>query len=55
MTYYQYGAPVLTQVRDLRKRSEGIPDEHLVCLVGDMITEEAVRMPQPGSSSAVQR
>jgi len=30
------------QVRELRKRSAHIPDDHLVCLVGDMITEEAL-------------
>ncbi|KAK3233316.1 hypothetical protein CYMTET_56379 [Cymbomonas tetramitiformis] len=32
----------LDQVADLRKRSAGIPDDHLVTLVGDMITEEAL-------------
>jgi len=32
----------LDQVKDLRDRAAGISDEHLVCLVGDMITEEAL-------------
>jgi len=32
----------LDQVRDIQKRSEGISDDHLICLVGDMITEEAL-------------
>ena len=27
---------------ELRKRTEGVPDEYFVCLVGDMITEEAL-------------
>jgi|UniRef100_A0A2N9I5K7 acyl-[acyl-carrier-protein] desaturase len=30
------------QVRELRKRAKEIPDEYFVCLVGDMITEEAL-------------
>lgn len=30
------------QVLELQERSKGIPDEYLVCLVGDMITEEAL-------------
>jgi acyl-[acyl-carrier-protein] desaturase len=30
------------QVRDLQKRAAHIPDEHLLVLVGDMITEEAL-------------
>ncbi|KAH9294197.1 hypothetical protein KI387_040600, partial [Taxus chinensis] len=29
-------------VRDLRKRACGLPDDYLICLVGDMITEEAL-------------
>lgn len=32
----------LDQVAEIQKRSAGIPDEHLVVLVGDMITEEAL-------------
>ena len=32
----------LDQAAALQKRAEGIPDELLVCLVGDMITEEAL-------------
>mmetsp|Transcript_9898 Transcript_9898/g.11438 ORF Transcript_9898/g.11438 Transcript_9898/m.11438 type:complete len:420 (-) Transcript_9898:884-2143(-) len=32
----------LDQVRDLQTRSKEIPDDHLICLVGDMITEEAL-------------
>lgn len=32
----------LDQVTELRKRSEGISDDMIVCLVGDMITEEAL-------------
>ncbi|KAG9440795.1 hypothetical protein H6P81_020960 [Aristolochia fimbriata] len=32
----------MDQVRDLRDRSREIPDEYFVCLVGDMITEEAL-------------
>ncbi|KAG9440794.1 hypothetical protein H6P81_020959 [Aristolochia fimbriata] len=32
----------MDQVRDLRERSREIPDEYFVCLVGDMITEEAL-------------
>ncbi|KAL5998045.1 Stearoyl-[acyl-carrier-protein] 9-desaturase 7, chloroplastic [Asimina triloba] len=30
------------QIRELRKRTEELPDDYLVCLVGDMITEEAL-------------
>lgn len=30
------------QIAELRKRTEGISDEVIVCLVGDMITEEAL-------------
>ncbi|XP_074579449.1 stearoyl-[acyl-carrier-protein] 9-desaturase, chloroplastic-like [Curcuma longa] len=30
------------EVRELRERSKEIPDDYLVCLVGDMITEEAL-------------
>ncbi|XP_042470824.1 stearoyl-[acyl-carrier-protein] 9-desaturase, chloroplastic-like isoform X2 [Zingiber officinale] len=30
------------EVRELRERSKEIPDDHLVCLVGDMVTEEAL-------------
>jgi len=29
-------------VRELQKRSAGVPDEHLLVLIGDMITEEAL-------------
>jgi acyl-[acyl-carrier-protein] desaturase len=29
-------------VRDLQKRASAIPDEHLLVLIGDMITEEAL-------------
>ena len=29
-------------VKELRERAAGIPDEYLVCLVGNMITEEAL-------------
>ena len=29
-------------MHELRERSKGIPDEHIVCLIGDMITEEAL-------------
>ncbi|XP_006828769.2 stearoyl-[acyl-carrier-protein] 9-desaturase, chloroplastic isoform X1 [Amborella trichopoda] len=32
----------LDEVRELRKRAEEIPDDHFVCLVGEMITEEAL-------------
>mmetsp|Transcript_11923 Transcript_11923/g.16158 ORF Transcript_11923/g.16158 Transcript_11923/m.16158 type:complete len:408 (-) Transcript_11923:384-1607(-) len=32
----------LDEVADLRARAAGISDDHLVCLVGDMITEEAL-------------
>ena len=32
----------LDEVQDLRKHAEGIPDELLVVLIGDMITEEAL-------------
>ncbi|XP_024372088.1 stearoyl-[acyl-carrier-protein] 9-desaturase, chloroplastic [Physcomitrium patens] len=32
----------LDQVRELRERSACLPDDYLVCLVGDMITEEAL-------------
>ncbi|XP_002978450.2 stearoyl-[acyl-carrier-protein] 9-desaturase 5, chloroplastic [Selaginella moellendorffii] len=30
------------EVRELRKRAECLPDDYFVCLVGDMITEEAL-------------
>ncbi|XP_008802254.1 stearoyl-[acyl-carrier-protein] 9-desaturase, chloroplastic-like [Phoenix dactylifera] len=30
------------EVKELRERSKEIPDDHLICLVGDMITEEAL-------------
>ncbi|KAJ0975350.1 hypothetical protein J5N97_017320 [Dioscorea zingiberensis] len=30
------------EVKDIRARSEGLPDEYYVCLVGNMITEEAL-------------
>ncbi|GLJ25040.1 hypothetical protein SUGI_0479250 [Cryptomeria japonica] len=30
------------QVRELRKRARELPDDYFVCLVGDMITEEAL-------------
>ncbi|KAL5998047.1 Stearoyl-[acyl-carrier-protein] 9-desaturase 7, chloroplastic [Asimina triloba] len=32
----------LEEVSELRKRTEELPDDYLVCLVGDMITEEAL-------------
>lgn len=32
----------LESVEELRKRAKEIPDEYFVCLVGDMITEEAL-------------
>ncbi|KIZ00474.1 acyl-carrier-protein desaturase [Monoraphidium neglectum] len=32
----------LDQVLELRKRTEGLPDEYIVTFVGDMITEEAL-------------
>ena len=32
----------LGQVVELRKRAESLPDDYLVVLVGDMITEEAL-------------
>src|SRR5512135_1163642 len=32
----------LEEVQDLRKQAEGIPDELLAVLIGDMITEEAL-------------
>lgn len=32
----------LDQVKELRERAAGISDEHLVCLVGDLVTEEAL-------------
>lgn len=32
----------LDQVKELRERAANISDEHLVCLVGDLITEEAL-------------
>ena len=32
----------LDEVSEIQKRTAGIPDEHLVVLVGDMITEEAL-------------
>ena len=30
------------QIRDLRKRTDCLPDDYFVVLVGDMITEEAL-------------
>ncbi|OAY63459.1 Stearoyl-(acyl-carrier-protein) 9-desaturase, chloroplastic [Ananas comosus] len=33
-------------VRELRERAAGIPDEYYVCLVGNMVTEEALPMYQ---------
>ena len=30
------------QVKELRKRTEGLPDDYLVTIVGDMITEEGL-------------
>lgn len=30
------------QVEELRRRAEEIPDEYFVCLVGDLVTEEAL-------------
>ena len=30
------------QVAELRKRTDGLPDDYLVTLVGDMVTEEAL-------------
>ncbi|KAF0933890.1 hypothetical protein E2562_020023, partial [Oryza meyeriana var. granulata] len=30
------------EVRELRERAGGLPDDYLVCLVGDMVTEEAL-------------
>jgi acyl-[acyl-carrier-protein] desaturase len=30
------------EVKELRERAEEIPDDYLVCLVGDMVTEEAL-------------
>lgn len=35
-------APGHSQVAELRKRSANLPDDYLVTLVGDMITEEAL-------------
>lgn len=32
----------LEEVRELRERAKELPDDYLVCLVGDMITEEAL-------------
>jgi len=32
----------IEQVIELRERSHELPDDYLVCLVGDMITEEAL-------------
>ena len=32
----------IDQVIELRERSHELPDDYLVCLVGDMITEEAL-------------
>eukprot|EP00249_Psilotum_nudum_P013713 c24469_g2_i1 orf=313-1599(-) len=32
----------LDQIRELRERAAGIPDDYLIVLVGDMITEEAL-------------
>eukprot|EP00245_Coleochaete_scutata_P005753 TRINITY_DN195_c0_g1_i1.p1 TRINITY_DN195_c0_g1~~TRINITY_DN195_c0_g1_i1.p1 ORF type:complete len:440 (-),score=83.74 TRINITY_DN195_c0_g1_i1:670-1938(-) len=32
----------LDEVREMRKVAEGLPDDYLVCLVGDMITEEGL-------------
>ena len=36
------GPDFLDEVAAIQKRTEGIPDDHLVVLVGDMITEEAL-------------
>lgn len=33
---------VMVQVRELRKRTDCLPDDYFVVLVGDMITEEAL-------------
>eukprot|EP00887_Chlorella_sp_A99_P004594 scaffold4.g4594.t1 len=41
-TFQQIDVIQSMQVRDLRERTKEIPDELLVCLVGDMITEEAL-------------
>uniref|UniRef100_A0A565DAK6 Acyl-[acyl-carrier-protein] desaturase n=1 Tax=Paeonia rockii TaxID=62886 RepID=A0A565DAK6_9MAGN len=30
------------QVKELRERAKGLPDDYFVCLVGDMVTEEAL-------------
>lgn len=32
----------IDEVKELRERSQELPDDYLVCLVGDMITEEAL-------------
>ena len=32
----------MLQVRELRKRTDNLPDDYFVVLVGDMITEEAL-------------
>lgn len=32
----------LEEVKELQERAAGLPDDYLVCLVGDMITEEAL-------------
>ena len=46
MSASRRGARLLTpgrpQVRELQKRSGEMPDEHLLVLVGDMVTEEAL-------------
>lgn len=36
------GEGFLEEVRELRERAMEIPDDYFVCLVGDMITEEAL-------------
>ena len=33
---------LLPQIRELQKRSSTIPDDHIVVLIGDMVTEEAL-------------
>ena len=33
---------LLLQVRELQKRASGVSDEHILVLIGDMITEEAL-------------
>ncbi len=32
----------MDEVKELQERAAGLPDDYLVCLVGDMITEEAL-------------